>query len=212
MSAPESVEEWAERERARTLVSCGALNLFLFGGFAALDLALGTGDFVAVCAGFAVLGAVFLAVGLLHGTGPGQDPAGAASAFAAPDEGAAARRRAERERQAMVEIDARGVRRQIGGKVEEIRWDQLVRVLIVTTDEGPFVDDVYWLLVGEGEAGCAVPGEAAAPLLKRLQRLPGFDDEAVIRASGSTEEATFLVWEGRAGEAWVAGSGLVDGD
>lgn len=111
----------------------------------------------------------------------------------------------------MVEIDARGVRRRVGGKVEEIRWDQLVRVVLVTTSEGPFVDDLYWLLIGAGQAGCAVPGQAAGPLLQRLQRLPGFDDEAVIRASASTEEATFLVWEGRAGEAWVAGSELVDG-
>jgi hypothetical protein len=91
----------------------------------------------------------------------------------------------------------RVVRRMPDGREESVRWDQLVSVEVVTTDEGPFLDDVFWLLVGEGErSGCAVPSEAegAKELLKRLQQLPGFDNEKFIEAMGSTSNARFLVW------------------
>ena len=32
-------------------------------------------------------------------------------------------------------------------------------------------------------------------LLSRLQQLPGFDNEAVIKAMGSTNNAKFLCWK-----------------
>ena len=99
---------------------------------------------------------------------------------------------------AMVTYDDRGVARRLAdGRVESIRWDQLAEVAIVTTDEGPFVDDVHWLLIGsDGTTGCAVPSETegTADLLERLQKLPGFDNEAVIKAMGHTENARFVVW------------------
>jgi hypothetical protein len=40
----------------------------------------------------------------------------------------------------------------------------------------------------------AFPGET---FLKRLQELPGFDNDAVIRAMSSAENARFLAWEKR---------------
>jgi hypothetical protein len=97
-----------------------------------------------------------------------------------------------------VTIDDRGVVRTMSdGKVESVRWDQLAEVQIVTTDQGPFTDDVFWLLIGEDGEGCAVPSEAPAAkeLLERLQELSGFDNEAVIKAMGSTSNARFHVWK-----------------
>ena len=95
-----------------------------------------------------------------------------------------------------VTFDDAGVVRTMGdGTRESVRWDELEAVLILTTDEGPFREDVFWLLKGR-EGGCAVPGgaEGMDRLLTRLQALPGFDNEAVIRAMSSTEDATFLCW------------------
>jgi hypothetical protein len=84
------------------------------------------------------------------------------------------------------------------GQVERVRWDELVEVGILTTDEGPFVEDVFWILIGEGQkTGCAAPQGArgADALLSAFQeRLPGFDNEAVIRAMGSTENDRFVCW------------------
>jgi hypothetical protein len=97
----------------------------------------------------------------------------------------------------MVTYDDRGVAHRLpDGRVESIRWDELAEVAIVTTDEGPFVDDVHWRLEGDGNAACVVPSETAGmtDLLERLQQLPGFDNEAVIRAMTKTSNARFVVW------------------
>jgi hypothetical protein len=110
--------------------------------------------------------------------------------------------------QARIEIDACGVRRVFGRKViEQIAWDKLVKVSILTTDEGPSAEDFFWLLHAADGTGCVVTNEQAcqADLLSRLQRLPGFDNAAVIESSGSTNRAEFVCWQGTAGQAQVAG-------
>jgi|SRR6185436_16010459 hypothetical protein len=94
-------------------------------------------------------------------------------------------------------IDDVGVRRVLGdGKIEAVAWKDLVEVEIVTTDEGPFVDDVFFLLVGAEGTGCCVPQGAPGSegLLDRLQGLPEFDNEKVIQAMGCAENARFVCW------------------
>jgi hypothetical protein len=96
----------------------------------------------------------------------------------------------------VVTFDELGVKRVMrDGRTESISWDELQEVVIVTTDEGPFVDDVFWVLTG-AEKGCAVPSEAegAQALLSRLQTLPGFRNEAVILAMSSAVNARFPCW------------------
>jgi hypothetical protein len=89
------------------------------------------------------------------------------------------------------------VRRAPGGKVERIRWDELGRVEILTTEAGPRDEDVFWLLASrDGALGCAVPAssEGMPALLERLQLLPGFDNQAVIEAMACATRARFVVW------------------
>jgi len=83
------------------------------------------------------------------------------------------------------------------GTTQSVRWDDLREVTIATSNLGPWEDDVLWILTGrEGDEWLMVPSEAEgmAPLLDRLQQLPGFDNEAVIRAMGSTDLAFFPCW------------------
>jgi hypothetical protein len=81
------------------------------------------------------------------------------------------------------------------GGVEEVRWEDLTEVKIAKTAEGPG-EDVYWLLTGADGEGVAVPGAAVTDdLLDRFQALPGFDNEQMIRAMSSTDEAQFLCWQ-----------------
>ena len=82
------------------------------------------------------------------------------------------------------------------GVVEAIGWDDLKKVIIVTTDEGPFAADVMWLLLGE-KSGCMIPLGATGEdqLIERLQTLPGFDNEAMIEAMSSTSNRKFVCWE-----------------
>jgi hypothetical protein len=82
------------------------------------------------------------------------------------------------------------------GKTETVDWNDLHEVSIMTSDEGPFVEDLYWILRGT-KSGCAVPNSAEGmpELLVRLQTLPGFDNEAVVRSIASTRYASFDVWK-----------------
>jgi hypothetical protein len=92
-------------------------------------------------------------------------------------------------------FDDTGVMRQLlDGSIEAVRWADLIEVRIITTADGPLAEDVFWVLVGPGQAGCVVAGEFAGPLLPYLQKLPNFDNDAVIRAMSSTDQAEFLCW------------------
>jgi hypothetical protein len=107
------------------------------------------------------------------------------------------RRRKSSTPSATVSFDAESVTcRRPGGAVETVRWSDLRAVLIHTTDVGPAVDDVFWVLVGNG-SGCVIPSEAdgANRLLERLQQLPNFDYDAAIQAMSSTDNWEFLCWK-----------------
>jgi hypothetical protein len=75
------------------------------------------------------------------------------------------------------------------GETQSVRWDDLQEIVILTTDDGPTAEDVYWMLLG-ANSRCAVSGGAQGmnELLLRLQKLPGFNNEAVIKAMGSTTQ------------------------
>lgn len=67
---------------------------------------------------------------------------------------------------------------------ETLAWADLRQVEIVTTDDGPRRCDWFWLLHGSN-SGLAIPQGATGEhaLLERLQKLPGFDNRAVIETS-----------------------------
>ena len=103
----------------------------------------------------------------------------------------------EPERQFIVRIsDTEVACERPDGKTERVGWDDLQRVEILTTSDGPMASDVFWLLHGTN-GGCAIPqgatGERA--LLERLQALPGFDNAQVIEAMGSATDRRFLCWQ-----------------
>ena len=79
--------------------------------------------------------------------------------------------------------------------VESVTWADLAAVDLRTTGSGPFAEDVFWLLSSQAGGGVAVPqGHMPEGLLERLQRLPGFDNSALIEAMGSTSDQLFHCW------------------
>lgn len=82
------------------------------------------------------------------------------------------------------------------GRIEEVAWEELTKIEIQTTDQGPFVEDVFWILHGN-DRGCVIPQGATnnEALLSRLQEIPGFNNEILIEAMGCTDNAGFLIWE-----------------
>ncbi len=85
------------------------------------------------------------------------------------------------------------------GRVEKcVRWEDLREVSIVTTNEGPWLEDVFWVFVGsDGSAACVVPqgAEGADEVFGHVEKLAGYDDQQVIKAMGSTDNAKFIVWK-----------------
>jgi hypothetical protein len=96
-----------------------------------------------------------------------------------------------------VRVDDVGVRQQLAdGKVEQVTWDDLLEVAILTTRAGPFAEDLFFVLTGHADGGCVVSLGATKgnSLLERLLRLPGFDNGAVSRAMASTGNEKFVCW------------------
>jgi len=96
-----------------------------------------------------------------------------------------------------VVVDQVGVRRRLpDGRQEAVGWEDLVEVAIRTTPEGPWREDVFFLLTGRDGGGVAVPqGEAVElELLGWLQALPGFDHQRVVEAMSCAEDALFVCW------------------
>ncbi len=98
----------------------------------------------------------------------------------------------------MVQIDSAGVSRVVGSVREQIRWNDIDEIRIITTDSGPYAEDVFFVLVDAEKRGCLVPHDAAVQfkLLEQLQsRFEGLDNAAIIKAMGRTSNADFLVWK-----------------
>jgi hypothetical protein len=79
---------------------------------------------------------------------------------------------------------------------ESIKWDAIIGIAIETNDQGPFVEDVYWLLASE-EKVIKYPSEATGSeeMLKRLQEIPTFNNESLIEAMTCTDNKTFILWD-----------------
>lgn len=97
---------------------------------------------------------------------------------------------------ALVDYDQGAIKyTEASGQKREVRWEDILEIEIETTDQGPFVDDVFWVFK-TNSARFVVPSETAGAnlLLKRLQKLPEFDNKAAIESATSTENAVFRVW------------------
>lgn len=89
------------------------------------------------------------------------------------------------------------------GEVLQVSWDEITRVGIRTTDEGPLLPDVFWgIHAGGDEPAVVFPGGATGEqeLLEELQRrLSGFRNDQLLAAMRSTSNAYFLLWSSETG-------------
>jgi hypothetical protein len=119
------------------------------------------------------------------------------------------RRRWIDEEHEWINVDAQRIWRGRGLQTyESLRWDELTQVTIMTTDDGPFVEDLFWLLRGDADDRGIVVGLGLAQqvdLLGRLGRLPGFNFMASVEATGSTQRGQLHCWSGQPGQGRVCG-------
>lgn len=79
---------------------------------------------------------------------------------------------------------------------EQIAWHEVEEVLLVNTDEGPFLPDV-WLILKGHDKGCSIPHGSAGwdPVYNIVSQYEGFDFEKVIESASCTDNAVFVVWK-----------------
>ena len=94
------------------------------------------------------------------------------------------------------EMDDLGVRRLRDGEVfEQVRWAELTAVDVLTTSDGPWNEDLFFVLKGRDDTGVVVAsGLAPEGFVARLGQLEGFDNRLVVEAAGTTTEARFHCW------------------
>ena len=83
-----------------------------------------------------------------------------------------------------------------GKDPKSVAWSELIGVAIETTDQGPFVEDVWWHLATKTDV-LTYPSDAtgADELLERLQNIPTFNNERLIQVMASTSNQTFILWD-----------------
>jgi len=97
-----------------------------------------------------------------------------------------------------IQVDGSGILRVDRGIREEVGWNDVEEIRIITTTAGPFREDVFFAFFASGSSGCLVPHDAAVRigLLEELQaRFPNLDHDKVIEAMGCTSDRTFIVWK-----------------
>jgi hypothetical protein len=75
-----------------------------------------------------------------------------------------------------------------------VRWDAVTEISVRTTGRGPFEEDVFFVFAYDDDDALAIGLGDSDDLLPRLQAMPGFDNEAFIRAVAISETGTSVLW------------------
>jgi hypothetical protein len=83
-------------------------------------------------------------------------------------------------------------------QIARVAWTDITRVVIRTTDEGPYFPDVYWeIYKDDGEPAILYFQSVSGTdeLLAEMQRrLPGFANDRLIQAMSSSSNDLFVLW------------------
>jgi hypothetical protein len=78
----------------------------------------------------------------------------------------------------------------------KVRWDDLQQIILINTDKGPWLPDV-WLKLVDSTSFCQIPQEVKEfeEIYEIVSRFDGFSFENFIESMACTDNATFLLWE-----------------
>lgn len=78
--------------------------------------------------------------------------------------------------------------------------NEIEEITLVNKEADPLIDDVIWELVTLKGVKLEIPDgiKGSKELLERLQRLPGFDNDAVIESMSAFSSSRRLCWKRKA--------------
>lgn len=81
-------------------------------------------------------------------------------------------------------------------KDEQINWDEIEEIKLANTDDGPFLPDVWLILIGNGR-GCSIPhgSEGWDKVYDIVSKYDGFNFENVVKSMGCTDNEIFELWK-----------------
>ena len=84
----------------------------------------------------------------------------------------------------------------VSGDGVEYLWSEVNHVSILTTSDGPFCEDVFFVIKTDKGTICIDQSQATdIKLFEQFARLKGFSYEQTILAMGCTDDAVFPCWE-----------------
>lgn len=78
-----------------------------------------------------------------------------------------------------------------------VRWESVTEISLRTTARGPAEEDVFFVFTYDDGTRLAIGLGDTDYLLPRLQDMPGFDNEAFIRAMATSEDGSSVLWRRR---------------
>jgi hypothetical protein len=82
------------------------------------------------------------------------------------------------------------------GKLKSTKINEIEEIKIITTDQGPFLPDVWWKLISRDTTFLFPQGALGErKFLDEVQKLPEFDNETFIKAMVSADNNEFICWK-----------------
>jgi hypothetical protein len=82
------------------------------------------------------------------------------------------------------------------GEGKTISWSEVQHVGILTTSDGPWFEDVFFIIKTDRGDICLPNGKAMEiQLFEHFKALPGFEYEQVIKAMGCAVDNSFPCWD-----------------
>jgi hypothetical protein len=96
----------------------------------------------------------------------------------------------------VVEVDERQISYFGAYDGGTVAVDSLARVTAMTNSQGPWAEDLFWVLEEDGGNTISIPNSAAGAdnLFDAFSALPGVDFAAATRALGSTQNDSYVIW------------------
>ena len=82
------------------------------------------------------------------------------------------------------------------GTSGRVNWNEIAEIKIRTTNEGPFLPDVWLILIGK-DTTCSIPQGAGGydEVYDIVSKYEGFSFEQVIKSMTCTDNAEFELWK-----------------
>lgn len=96
----------------------------------------------------------------------------------------------------VVEVDERQISYFSAYDGGSVSIEALARITVVTTDDGPWSDDMHWVLEEDGGTMLTIPNSASGTekLFDAFAALDGVDYSMATKAMGSTDNDSYVIW------------------